>query len=430
MKRCTCLSALLVGLSVTVASVASAEEPEPPKGSVKRVAQAQPSDPQPSDSQPAPAAPSDSAAAPQTPAPEETPQPAIQIGTSTQTSDQPSESPATPQKKKERPWANSAIWSLVSMSTSTIFQGQRQYANPTTDAAIWMLPRYALNDAFQLRGRLVFNYEFTNSDTTVTRNEPRFSDTFVQLFYRKIPAVAGIKPQVFIQAAAPTSPESRARTMIFSPGLGFNVAKGFENVAKADVMIVGTVSYSHPIYQNQNAVVRGQRPYPLSCAGGSGCSDLLSGAMNPSDVLVYSALVSASWGKFTPALMYLGASQWVYHPKSDATVPIMGGATTTARAPGDFDRANVRQTSYFAAWLDYEVNTWFTPELGYSMSRMVLTEDASYGNPFWDRYQDTRIYLGANVNVDALVDKMAGGGDDQSGIIRTKNTRRPPMFTY
>lgn len=437
MKRSTCLSALLVGLTVATAPVASAAD-EPAKAPVKKVAQAQqPADPQPSDPQPAPApapapdaAPTESPAA--VPAPDsDTPQPAITLGGPASSSDKPGESPAEPgEKKKARPWANSSIYTVVSMTTPTVFKGQQQYSNPTVDSSIWFLPRYAISEAFQLRGRLIFNYEFTNSDTTVTRNEPRFSDTVLQLYYRKIPELAGIKPQVFVQAAAPTSPESRARTLYFSPGAGFSLNKTFEHVGGGEIALVGSLAYSHPIYRGTNPEVRGNRPYALQCAGGATCGDLLSGTMNPSDVLVYSATASGTWGKWSPALFYLGSSQWVYHPNGDAEVPIAGGQTVTAQAPADFGRASVRQTSYFSVWLDYEVNAWLTPEIGYSMSRAALTEDGKYGNPFWDRYQDTRAFIGANVNIDALIEKMAGGGDEQAGILRAKNTTKTPVLHH
>ena len=435
MKRSTCLSALVVGLSVTTASVAFADEPA--KAPVKVAqAQQQPSDPQPSDqptTPPTPAAPSDTPA----PAPAgdtPTPQPALTIGGSTSTSDKPSESPAEQgPKKAPRPWANSSIYSLVSMATTTVFRGQQQYDNPTVDSSIYFLPRYQLNDAIQLRGRLIFNYEFTNSDTTVTRNEPRFSDTTLQAFYTKLPKFAGITPKVFVQAGLPTSPESRARTQLFSPGAGFLLMKNFDHFlsSEGELSIIGNFAYSHPIYQSTNSVVRGDRPYPLTCAGGTTCSDMLSAALNPSDIMVYSAVISGTWGKWSPAIFVLGASQWVYHPKETASVPIAGGQTVQPSAPEDFSRSSVRQTAYFSAWLDYELNPWFTPEVGYWMSRSVLTEAGTYGNPFFDRYQDMRVYVGANINVDALIEKMAGGGaNEQTGIFRAKNdnkTKQPAL---
>lgn len=326
-------------------------------------------------------------------------------------------------KANKRPWANSAIYAVTSMTTGTVFRGQTQYANPTVDSQLWFVPRYAINDAFQLRARLVFNYEYTNSDTTVTKNEPRFSDTTLQLFYRKIPEVLTVKPQVYVQLTAPTSPESRARTMVVSPGVGGNLSRTFEHVLGGELQVVGLLSYSHPIYSSANPEIRGNRPYPVQCGSGrSGCADLLSGTLNPSDTLSYAATVSATWGKFAPAVYYLGASQFVYHP-TNTTVPIAPGQNVEVASAVN-TRSSVRQTHYFSLWLDYEVNTWLTPEIGYSMSRSALNEGGNYGNPFFDRYQDTRVYLGANFNIDALVEKITTGGEAEAGIVRTKNDRK------
>lgn len=434
MKRSSTLSALLVALSLTTASAAfaapaNAAGDEPSRAATPGSDVQQQGDPAPSGTAPTPA-PAAGDAPPAAPAGDPgAPTPAVSIGTPAPTpgSDQPAQSaPEEPKKKAPRPWAGTNVMLMSTMSTSTIFRGQQQYANPTADAAIWMLPRYALSKDWQLRGRLIFNYEMTNSDSTVSRNEPRFSDTTVQLFYRGIPAFAGIKPQVFAQLTAPTSPESRARTLLVSPGVGGNLVKPVPHVLGGELDFILLGSYSHPLYQSTQAEVRGNRPYAFSCAGGTNCQDLLSGTLNPSDVFVYAALATGTWGKWSPAIYYLGSSQFVYHPKDEAQVPLAGGATATAQAPEGFGRSSVRQTSYFAAWLDYEVNAWFTGEVGYSLSRAVLTEDATYGNPFFDRYQDMRVYLLANINVDALVEWMShGGGDDQTGIVRSKSNHSP-----
>ena len=83
---------------------------------------------------------------------------------------------------------------------------------------------------------------------------------------------------------------------------------------------------------------------------------------------------------------------------------------------------------YFSAWLDYNWNAWFTTEVGYWMQRAALTADGKYGNPFFDRYQDMRVYLGASFQVDNLI-KQLEGGSGEGGIVRAKNTKTP-MWTF
>jgi hypothetical protein len=362
-------------------------------------------------------------------APEEVAAPAatVSLGESagTRVSDTPNASAAEPvQHEKPRRWAGSQIFAASSMSTSTVFRGQQQYANPTVDAALYFTPRFAINDAFQLRGRLIFNYEFTNSDTTVTKNEPRFSDTALQLFYRKIPELpGGIKPAVSLNVSLPTSVESRARTMIASPGATVQFSKSFEHIpGDGELDLLASSSYAHPFYTHTTAGRRDGAPYAFHCVGGANCSDQLSGAFNPSNLITYSLIISATWGKWSPALFYNGVSQWVY--KGSQNLEYAG---RPVQAPDGFDPTHVRQTSYFSTWLDYQANSWLTAEVGYSLSRSALAEDGTRGNPFFDRYQDQRVYVGANFNIDSLMKKLEGGSSE-GGIIRAQNRKPIGMF--
>lgn len=453
MKRSSCLSAMLVGLSVTTASLAFAAPPAATQAPVKQAAPAPAvkpvlvaqnkgeikpgtrtvQDPAPTEGGTAPTAPTTAPADPTAPATDPAPttdpatepttQPAITIGSGTgaPASDTPAAAAAEPAKKpKPRPFAGTQIFAQISTSTATVFRGQQQYSNPTVDTAAFLTPRYAISEAFQLRGRLVFYYELTNSDTTATRNEPRFSDTVLQLYYRKIPAVAGIKPLVALNATAPSSSESRARTMLFAPGATLQLSKPIEHVLGGDVLLLANSTYSHPIYRSNTAEIRGTAPYAFSCAGGNNCSDQLSGVFNTSDSLSYAFLVAGSWGKWSPALYYLGSSQWAYTGKTP-TNPVDGSPVQSSDA---FRPTSVRQASYFAAWLDYEANSWFTAELGYSLFRAALDEDGTRGNPFFGRYQDMRVYLGANFNIDNIMKQLEGGPTD-AGIVRAKNGKAP-----
>ncbi len=453
MKRLSSLSALVVGLCVT--SVAFAAPTPAKKGPAKAkkpqvvepvVAQADPTPPAadptpaptppppaepapaPADATPPPAAPTPEPAQPTGPAAE--PQPAVTLGgSSAPGSDKPVVPDADKEKKKpERTWTGSAIYGVTSMTTSTVFKGQQLYNNPTVDSSLWLLPRFKINDSFQLRGRLIFSYEYTNSDSTVTKNEPRFSDTLLQLVYRKIPEVATIKPEVGIQVGIPTSPESRAKTMVFSPGLNASLSKTFEHVGNGEISVALIGSYSHPVYQSNTAVVRGEHPYAFHCAGGGDCQDVLSGTLNSSDTLSYRLDIGGKWGKIQPGLLYLGASQWVYHPKDDADVQIAGGQTVQATS-AQGDRSSVRQTSYFAATFDYEFVPWLIGEVGYSAARSpsILGEDGKYANQFWGDYADMRVFLGVTFDPDEFAQAF---GKKETGAVKAQNTKRLPVVHY
>lgn len=360
--------------------------------------------------------------------PAEAPAPAsggITFGTGT-----PKKDTVVPEKKKEeekkpkpRPFAGTQAFLQTSMSTATVFRDQQQTTNPTVDSTIFFLPRYALSKEWQLRGRTTFTYEYTNSDTTQTRNEPRFGDTGLTLFYRGIPAFAGIKAQVSFGLTAPTSPESRARTVIVTPALGVQLSKSIEHVGSGEIDLLLLGSYSHPFYTNTTGGIRSDFPYKRACwGGGASCDDQLGGAANASDILSWSAIVAGTWGKFSPAFWFNMSSQFVYTFSKDQSA---SGQTVTRLQ----DPSTIRTNTFFSFWLDYEANSWFTPEVGYFMSRSLLRNDGTYGNPFFDRNQDMRVYLGFNVNIDNLA-KAIEGGAAEGGVVRAKNTSGPALGAY
>lgn len=428
MKRSFCLSALVMGLSLTMASAALAAPPtamDPPRA--VEVALAQPSG---TAEDPAPPT-SGASTLPATADPEGQPsQPAVTVGTGASAPATDSPTPAAPEQKpkpKPRPFAGSSLYITNSMTTGTIFRGQQQDYNPTVEGNLWLLPRYAISDAFQLRGRAIVTYEYTNSDSTRYRNEPMLSDTTLQLFYRKIPDLPlGIQPAVALNAGLPTSKLSRARTMVFTPGATLQLSKPFEKILGGEGMILASLIYSHPIYESANPNVVDPRPAgAFQCVGGNGCQDLLSGTMNPSDALSYALLFEVEWGHWSPALYYLGATQWAYTP-TEVKNPVDG---TPVGRPAGFEPTSVRQTHYFSMWLDYNFNSWITGEVGVWNSTSALNEAGRYANPFFNQYADTRVYLGASIQLDNLVKELQGGSQGEAGIIRAKN-KKQPMWTF
>lgn len=441
MKRSSCLPAVLLGLTVTSAFVASTASaaPEGTRPAGVRVAQARvgnvvvaQQDPQPEEQ-----------TNPPTPPPTTAPtvgdgtsetQPAVSLGTTTTappTADQPQASADEGKPKpKPRAWAGTQIFVQTSMTTATVFKGQTQYNDPTVDSSAYILPRYAFNKDWQLRGRFIVNYEYTNSDTTTRRNETTISDTTVQLWYKGLPEFGGpakIKAMLAANLSLPTSKLSRARTMVASPGASLQLVKAIEHIpGDGEIDLIGGLTYTHPLYRYTTPETLDPTPYAFSCFGGNACQDQLSGTFNPSDSLSYSLIAVGTWGKWSPALFFLGASQWAYQGNKDLSYqgrPVASPTDVGAQAPN-----GVRQSSYFSAWLDYEANAWLTAEVGYWLSRSVLTEGGKYGNPFWDRYNDMRVYLGANFNIDNIMKTLEGQGGE-AGVVRAQNKKRP-MFAF
>ncbi|MFO0680251.1 MAG: hypothetical protein U0169_27255 [Polyangiaceae bacterium] len=404
-------------LSFSTRAYAADDEPAP------TTAPTPPADPAPAD--PAPAAPTEQPA----PAAAETAPaaaPEAPLGAAAPTNAQgrakdtvvPAASDKADAKPKERRFAGTQLFmQAAAVNLNTFDPALQQTKNPTVETSLFVLPRMRINDDFQLRGRVIASYEWTNSDTTTKRNELRFGDATLQLFYRSIPTFAGIKPMVAAQLALPLSPESQSRTMIVSPGLLVQLSRGFEHVLGGDAMLIANASYSHPIYSQTTAVINGASPYPRQCFADNTCSNQLTGAANVSDSLNWSVIAAMEWGKWSPAAFFLMSHAFPYSFKD------LPGVDRVASRP------SVRQSTYFSFWLDYNANSYFTAEVGYFMSRSLLNADGSYGNPFFDNSQDMRVYLGANFNIDNFV-KSLSGGDADGGVVRAKNTHRAPVMAF
>jgi hypothetical protein len=87
----------------------------------------------------------------------------------------------------------------------------------------------------------------------------------------------------------------------------------------------------------------------------------------------------------------------------------------------DPTRTNIRQTTYFAAWVDFIPNAWFVAEIGYSMGRNILNANGTYGNPIWSPNEDMRLYVQAIFTLDKLYQAVFTRGSGQGGVIRTRN---------
>ena len=234
-----------------------------------------------------------------------------------------------------------------------------------------------------------------------------------------------------VNVALPTSKVSRARTLFASPGVQLQLVKGFEHFIGGDLMIISSLIYAHPFYSSRNPeVVDPRAPGAFQCVGGNTCSDMLSGTLNPSDTLTTTLFIGASWGKVSPGISYLGGTQWVYHPaevRANQIQPQLGDEIITS---GQQNPQQVRATHLISAFIDYNLTSWITAEVGYNMSRNVLDADGRFGNPFYSRYQDTRVYLSTSIQLDNLVKILNGDDHGEAGIVRADNRGRHPFGTF
>jgi hypothetical protein len=341
-------------------------------------------------------------------------------------------SPAAAPARRPTPWAASQL-SITSSANGDLFdRSYRPSSNAIAalDLNVSLRPRYRISRAWQVRARWDFNIEFTNSDTTQSYREPRLSDPTTDLWFLGIPALGDFRFAIAAGFLFPVSPESRANTLIVQPRVIGQAAWGIEALG-GEIAVIGQVVYSHPFFQYSTPGVTGQFPYARTSSGADSglalgtINNQLSGRTNVHDQLSWTLILAPSWGKWSPGLAFSMTHQWAYGETHNASAP--DGTQVGVGSSG----SHVRQLTSFSGWLDYTANSWFTAELGYFMTRRLLRDDGTYGNPIYDPYQDWRVYLNANIVLDKLFDAIRGSGQGEGGVIRTQNTpRRDPTARF
>ena len=311
------------------------------------------------------------------------------------------------------PWAGSSMFAQFSVPTNEIFRGQQQTPDNSLNFWVRLQPRWKFNKQWQLRAAISGSGDIVEGVNTSTTYKHEFllNDPVFTLFYTDIPKLPGdVKMLAGVTLRLPLSKTSWAQTLIAAPGLTMQFAKGFSSMG-GDTLLVASGSYSRPIYQSLTPIAPDSLPYPRATyvAGQTGglTDDQFTGSVNTRDGFSLVAFAVQTWGKWSPGLFLLESAALPYQLKD-----LSLNQTNVASY-------HIRSSTYFGAWLDYEVNDWFTPELGYQMSRSVLNSDGTWGNPFFGQYQDTQVYLGANIQLDSLYESLKGEGG-QAGIVRAQ----------
>lgn len=352
--------------------------------------------------------------------------PTISLGTdsSLPKKDEAKKDDKTDDKEKKAvttPIDGSMFFFQTGVSPNVFSPGMVQSPDVTVDSFALFQPRWAFGKDWQIRGRFVFTYEWTdNVDSSTTRKrEPRFGDSLLTLAYRGIPELAKIKTAVLVNLGVPTSPESQARTMYVAPGVGLQFARPIEHVLGGDVNIALMISYSHPFYHYTTAGSENPPPYGYQCysSGDASCGSQVSGAANTANSLGGLLNIGGEWGKFEPSAFFLLNNGWAYSFKD------LGPGVQTLP-----DASHFRQSTFFGAELDYKFASWFDAGIGYQMYRTtVLDGDGKIGNPFWSQYNDQmRVYLGTTVLLDKLYVALSGQEDREA---KAAKAVRKPYFS-
>lgn len=336
----------------------------------------------------------------------------------------PAEAPAPP---PPLPWRGSVFFTSTSVSGNVFDRGSRLTYVPSADMTYAFRPRFFIHRWFQFRAAFSFYNELTDTSGTPTVREVRATDTSIDLWFHGIPTIGPLKIWLAPRVIFPTSPESRARTMVLGAGLVAQAALSFENFLRGDLAIIFLGNYVHQFSTYQTGGLQ-DGGFQRLCTdvsgeqvGSTSCYASASVRGNPHDSLTWAVILAPSWDWFSPGAFFSMTHTFRYVPSTVAGVP-------TYERPGQIGYAPdpTNNTTYFAAWADFNVSSWLTIEAGYAMARDLRGQQQStpFGNPFFDQYQDWRLYLQTVWTLDRLYTAIFQRSGQAGGVIRTRNQPR------
>lgn len=272
------------------------------------------------------------------------------------------------------------------------------------DLYLTLRPRYRVHRMLQLRAYWDFDVELTDADDTTTRHELRVYDPALALWFDGIPALGGLRTSVAVALTAPVSERSRADTMILATTL-LAQAHWSAPLARGTFRAIARAGWTHWFHQYTTPGLRGEIPYARSCVTVSGdCSGQLRGITSVHDELDWNLTVTQAWDVLSPGVSFGMFHQWPYDVAATIgpTIGVISGSAT-------------RVYSDFAFWLDVMPTSGLTVEAGYSLTRSIVDGEGHYGNPFYDRFQNWRVYLSVTFALDRLLD---GRSHSERGIVR------------
>ncbi|MCK6548943.1 hypothetical protein L6R52_24070 [Myxococcota bacterium] len=292
-------------------------------------------------------------------------------------------------------FAGSVLVAQLSANLNVFDAALQLTQNPTVDSLLLFAPRYHVADWLFVRARLSLAYELTDSDVTTKRHELELGDGVLGATFTGIPSVLGAKATLGAQLTLPLSKVSRAKTLLLGPAVVVGVSRELRDVVGGTLSLKATGSYARPIYGSITPRLVDERPYAPQCHGGAtDCFDQLSGAANVRDALSWGLAGAGVWGPISVNLTFDLAHQFPY-PFSE-----LEGVLPSDDAP------SVRMISSTSLGVTYALTDVVGVELSYSMMRNLIAGDGTWGNPFYDRYQDMRLNVGATLDLERFYDAL------------------------
>jgi len=265
-------------------------------------------------------------------------------------------------------------------------------------------PRYYFTDKLSLRLRMDLTTEWMNDggqETTFAR-EAQFGDIWLDLAYnpRKF---WGIVPTIALRTVYGTSKEAMSNQDYVNVGPTVSLVREFET-RKAGTFELSLSMYGllHGAPKEAGHLVNGASYFCQDFGGRNTVCDHTGGRMN--SLFNLTTFVSGKWQpikQVSISLSYavLDSWHWQTDDKADPMFQQM--------VPRSQNDTLLRQSGWFIANIDYEPRDWLTMSLGYYCLRPILDDDGTYGEPFYKKGANSRVYLTTTFNLDRVYDASA-----------------------
>ncbi len=274
-------------------------------------------------------------------------------------------------------------------------------SQPTADFTFYFRPRWTFSDNFQIRGLLVGSVEMTDTAFTNTTYQHQFlfSDPVVDFMYTGLPTIGGFKINLALRTTFPLSLASQAQTRIMGLGAVVSIIRPIPHVLGGALTFAVIGAYLHPFYEYTTPGTD-TVPYARQCGpgGDASCTGQGGSSYNVANSFSLIATAQLAWTHFN-----LNAIMWL---TNSLTYGPSGIGATSAIA----DPSTIRDSSYFIFSGEYTPSDWMGIEVGYFMQRSFLMADGTIGNPIYDPYQDSRVYLGFNFTLDRMYEAITHTG--------------------
>jgi hypothetical protein len=304
------------------------------------------------------------------------------------------------------PWRNSFfIWSH-GLTTNTLASDSQLTHNPTYYQQFSLRPRWNFTDTLSLRLRQDLWIELTDSETTVSRQEPELFDTTLSLIDVNVLEVAGIALGGGPQLIFPLSPASRAAERIMGTAAIVAATRSFQGVLQGLALQLSG-SYTH--FWGGSNVATTATSYPCQIAEplttGIACSQT-AGFSTVRDWFI--ATLAAQLVVLPGFSVNTDFTYWwqLAHGLAEGTTDTLAGPVVV----GDGSATHFRNLTWWTLSASYQFFDWMEASIGLSTLTSQRNPDQSRRNPFIN--PDTELRLSALVLLDRLymVARAQGGG--------------------